>query len=285
MAGTDNATFLRERPGMSAFVLEDGVVYHTYSAYARGLDGLWGVYQWLDRAPLGRNDSGFWCATMTRTRSLPASVAALAATLGLAAVCWAIVVRQMAGMDMGVMAPRGPVAPFLATWIVMMAAMMLPGLTPTLWRQARTGGHMGDVLLFVAAYLAVWALFGLPVYAVYRPHGTLVAGLVTIAAGLYELTPQKRAFRARCCRGGGSGLAFGLCCIGSSIGLMLMQVSLGLMSIGWMAIASILIVGQKLLPARASVDVPVALAIVALGTLIVVAPASVPGLMPAMHPH
>ena len=59
-AGTDNATFLRERPGMSAFAIEDGTVYHTYSAYARGLDGLWGVYQWLDRAPLGRNDSGFW---------------------------------------------------------------------------------------------------------------------------------------------------------------------------------------------------------------------------------
>ena len=50
----------REGPGMSAFVLEDGVVYHTYSAYARGLDGLWGMYQWLDRAPLGRNETGFW---------------------------------------------------------------------------------------------------------------------------------------------------------------------------------------------------------------------------------
>jgi predicted dithiol-disulfide oxidoreductase (DUF899 family) len=59
-AGTDWATFTREAPGMSAFALQDGVVHHTYSAYARGLDGLWGVYQWLDRAPLGRNESGFW---------------------------------------------------------------------------------------------------------------------------------------------------------------------------------------------------------------------------------
>jgi predicted dithiol-disulfide oxidoreductase (DUF899 family) len=59
-AGTDWATFTREAPGMSAFALEDGVVYHTYSAYARGLDGLWGMYQWLDRAPLGRNESGIW---------------------------------------------------------------------------------------------------------------------------------------------------------------------------------------------------------------------------------
>jgi len=58
--GTDWATFTREAPGMSAFVLEDGKIYHTYSTYARGLDGLWGIYQWLDRAPLGRNESGVW---------------------------------------------------------------------------------------------------------------------------------------------------------------------------------------------------------------------------------
>jgi predicted dithiol-disulfide oxidoreductase (DUF899 family) len=58
--GTDWATFRREAPGVSAFALEDGVVYHTYSAYSRGLDGLWGMYQWLDRAPLGRNEPGFW---------------------------------------------------------------------------------------------------------------------------------------------------------------------------------------------------------------------------------
>jgi len=60
MTGTDVATYTRERPGMSAFVLEDGVVYHTYSTYARGLDALWGMYPWLDRAPRGRNESGMW---------------------------------------------------------------------------------------------------------------------------------------------------------------------------------------------------------------------------------
>ena len=60
VTGTDVATYTRERPGMSSFVLEDGVVYHTYSAYARGLDGLWGAYQWLDRAPKGRNEKDFW---------------------------------------------------------------------------------------------------------------------------------------------------------------------------------------------------------------------------------
>jgi predicted dithiol-disulfide oxidoreductase (DUF899 family) len=60
LTGTDIATYTRERPGMSAFVLEQGVVYHTYSTYARGLDGLWNAYQWLDRAPKGRNESDYW---------------------------------------------------------------------------------------------------------------------------------------------------------------------------------------------------------------------------------
>jgi predicted dithiol-disulfide oxidoreductase (DUF899 family) len=60
MSGTDAATYTRERPGMSAFALEDGIVYHTYSTYARGVDGLWGMYQWLDRAPRGRNETGVW---------------------------------------------------------------------------------------------------------------------------------------------------------------------------------------------------------------------------------
>ena len=58
--GTDGRTYMRDRPGMSSFVLDGGVVYHAYSTYARGLDGLWGMYQWLDRAPLGRNEDGIW---------------------------------------------------------------------------------------------------------------------------------------------------------------------------------------------------------------------------------
>ena len=60
MTGTDVATYTRDRPGISAFALQDGDVYHTYSAYSRGMDGLWGMYQWLDRAPLGRNEQGVW---------------------------------------------------------------------------------------------------------------------------------------------------------------------------------------------------------------------------------
>ena len=60
IVGTDWETYRREGPGLSAFARQDGAVYHTYSSYARGLDGLWGMYQWLDRAPLGRNESGMW---------------------------------------------------------------------------------------------------------------------------------------------------------------------------------------------------------------------------------
>ena len=220
---------------------------------------------------------------MTGTRPpLAATAAALTATLGLAAIGWGVAVHQMSGMDMGSMTPLGPFASFIVIWVVMMVAMMLPGLTPTLWRRAQAGSRLPDVLLFVASYLAVWGLFGLPVYGLYRPHDALIAGMVTIAAGLYELTPLKWSFRRRCCDDGYSGFAFGLCCVGASIGLMLMQVSLGIMSITWMILASVLIVGQKLLPPRPLVDVPVALAIIALGVLIVVAPSSVPGLTPPM---
>ena len=60
MTGTDPATYTRESPGMSAFALDDGVVYHTYSAFSRGVDALWSMYQWLDRAPLGRNETSLW---------------------------------------------------------------------------------------------------------------------------------------------------------------------------------------------------------------------------------
>ena len=59
-SGVDAPTYSRDRPGISVFVLEDGVVYHTYSSYTRGLDGLWGMYPWLDRAPRGRNEAGVW---------------------------------------------------------------------------------------------------------------------------------------------------------------------------------------------------------------------------------
>jgi predicted metal-binding membrane protein len=208
--------------------------------------------------------------------------AALTATLGLAAAAWVIAVRQMSGMDMGVATQLGSFAFFTALWVAMMAAMMLPGAVPAVVRHVQARGRVRGVPLFLGSYLAVWALVGVAVYALYRPHGFAVAGAIVIAAGAYEFTPVKRHFRQRCRESTGSGLGFGLCCLGSSIGLMVMLVAMSVMSVIWMSVIAVLALGQKLLPPRAAVDVPLALAIAGLGVLIVLAPASVPGLMPPM---
>ena len=99
---------------------------------------------------------------------------------------------------------------------------------------------------------------------------------------VYEFTPLKRHFRRRCRESVRSGFEFGLCCVGSSIGLMLMLLALGVMTITWMSVIAVVVLAQKLLPARAAIDVPLALAIVGLGLWIALAPPSVPGLMPLM---
>jgi predicted metal-binding membrane protein len=209
-------------------------------------------------------------------------VAVLIATLGLSALSWVVTVRQMSGMDMGTTTQLGPFALFLALWVVMMAAMMLPGAAPAVMKQARAEGRVRAVPLFVGSYLAVWALVGVLVYALYRPHGSSTAGAFVIAAGVYELTRLKRACRRLCRERVRSGWDFGLYCVGSSIGLMLMLVALGVMNLTWMAVIAILVVAQKLLPPKSVVDVPLALAIIGLGVLIVAAPSWVLGLMPSM---
>jgi predicted metal-binding membrane protein len=207
---------------------------------------------------------------------------ALGATLGLATAAWIVTVRQMHGMDMGVATQLGSFAFFVALWVAMMAAMMLPGAVQAVVRRAQASGRVDVVLPFVASYLAVWTLVGVLVYAVYRPHSTAVAGALVISAGVYELTRLKQHCR-RCCRESArSGFAFGLYCVGSSIGLMVMLVALGVMSITWMLAIAVLVLVQKLLPVKAAIDVPLAFAIIALGLWILMAPASVPGLMPPM---
>jgi predicted metal-binding membrane protein len=208
--------------------------------------------------------------------------AALTATLGVAAAAWVVAVRQMSGMDMGVATGLGSFAFFIALWGSMMAAMMLPGAAPAVLRRAHASGRVRAVPLFVGSYLSVWTLVGVAVYVVYRPHGSLAAGAVAIAAGAYEFTPLKQDCRRRCRENVRSGFEFGLYCVGSSIGLMLMLVALGVMSVTWMSVIAVLVLAQKLLPPRAAIDVPLALAIVGLGVLIVIAPSSVPGLTPPM---
>src|SRR5580658_10383372 len=116
----------------------------------------------------------------------------LAATLAVAGACWAATAWLMHGMDMGVATRPGAFGFFAAAWVTMMAAMMLPGAAPAVARHARISGTVRAAVLFTGAYLAVWALAGLVAYGLDRPHGPLVAGVVVIAAGAYELTPVKR---------------------------------------------------------------------------------------------
>jgi predicted metal-binding membrane protein len=186
------------------------------------------------------------------------NVRAQRATLALAAGCWAAAAWQMQGMDMGVASHPGTFGKFALVWVTMMAAMMLPGAAPAIARASRT-------VPFAGWYLGVWALAGVAAYALDRPHGTRAAGLVVIAAGVYELTPVKRRFRQRCREAGGSGLSFGLCCLGSSAGLMAMLVALDVMSLVWMLIIAVIACAHKLLPPNAAIDIPVAMAITGLG--------------------
>jgi len=207
---------------------------------------------------------------------------ALAVTLGVAAACWVIAIQQTSGMDMGVSTRLGSFGSFTLLWLVMMAAMMLPGAAPAAVRRAWASGRLLAAPLFAGSYLGVWALAGVVVYALYRPHGTVAAGAAAIVAGIYEFTPLKQRFRRRCRDRARSGFQFGLCCAGSCIGLMAMMVALGVMSITWMAVIAVLVLAQKLLPVKAAIDTPLALMIVGLGIWIVVAPSSVPGLTPPM---
>jgi predicted metal-binding membrane protein len=236
----------------------------------------------LQQSPrLPPDEGGSGSAVMTSAR-IAATAVALTATLGVAAASWVVAVRLMTGMDMGAETRLGSFAFFVAMWAAMMAAMMLPGAAPAVLRRAHTTSRVHAVPLFVGSYLAIWMLVGVAVYALYRPHGSLAAGVVVIAAGVYELTPRKQRFRARCRESVGSGFEYGLYCVGSSIGLMLILLALSVMSVTWMLAIAILGLAQKLLPANAAIDVPLALAIVALGVLIIVAPSSVPGFMAPM---
>jgi predicted metal-binding membrane protein len=208
--------------------------------------------------------------------------AALAVTLGVATACWVIAIRRMSGMDMGVSTRLGSFGSFTISWALMMAAMMLPGATPATVRRARATGRLLAAPLFAASYLAVWVAAGLAVYALDRPHGTVAAGLAAIAAGGYELTPVKRRCRRMCEGMVGSGWGFGLSCAGSSAGLMLVQVTAGLMSLAWMAGIGCLIAAQKMLAPKSAIDVPVALALAGLGIVIITVPSAIPDLLPTM---
>jgi predicted metal-binding membrane protein len=164
---------------------------------------------------------------------------------------------------------------FLASWAAMTAAM-LPTAVPAAARCAH--GRLGTGLLFALSYLVVWGLAGIAVFVLHGPHGSSAPGTTVIIAGIYELTPLKRYFRRRCRQSATSGLDAGLDCVGSCLGLMLAAMALGVTSAAGMAAVALLVTVQKLLPVKATLDVPLALAVVGLGLLVVIAPTSVPAL-------
>lgn len=159
---------------------------------------------------------------------------------------------------------------------------MLPAVAPAVSRRARAGERLRTLPIFIGSYLAVWLLVGCAIHALFSTRSTFVAGAVAIAAGAYEITPLKRYFRQLCARDVRSGFTFAFYCAGSCIGLMLMQAAFGMMSMAWMVAIAAVVLGQKLIPPNSAIDVPLGLAMVAIGSVLVVAPLSILGLIPPM---
>jgi predicted metal-binding membrane protein len=164
----------------------------------------------------------------------------------------------------------------------MMVAMMVPGAIPATARHSHRDRNPRSTAVFLATYLGIWVLVGVALHGLYKQPNNTASGSIVIAAGLYELTPLKQHFRQRCQMALHSGIEFGLCCLGSSIGLMLVLVAVNMMSVPWMIAIAAIVLAQKILRTKTTVDVALALAIVALGALIVVDPSMVPGLMMPM---
>jgi predicted metal-binding membrane protein len=215
----------------------------------------------------------------------------LVVLLAAALVAWAVTAVRMEGMDAGPGTDLGGLGWYLGVWVTMMAAMMLPSAAPAASRIAQLARGQGAVR-FAVGYLAVWAGFGLYAYALFRlvtsldigslawdEAGPYLAGGALVAAGLYELTPLKGRFLHRCREPAGrSGVAYGVDCVGSSIGLMTALFALGVMSLLWMAVVAAAIFVEKVLPRGVSASRLVAVALLVLGIWVAVSPGSVPGL-------
>ena len=223
------------------------------------------------------------------TQELAKPMVAALVVLAVAGVAWAAMVHhsRMAGMDM---AP-GPIGSFAVAWVVMMAAMMLPSAIPVVLEFARTAeGRRGwwvATAVLALTYLGVWLAFGLVCHALYRaagmpwPSQPLVAGLALALAGVYSVSPIKRASQARCrelCALHGplpfnlmrsaavSGARYGLSCLGCSAALMVAMVLIGMSSLWWGVILGIVVLIYKLAPPLHLRDeLALALALVALG--------------------
>ncbi|MFI5269196.1 MAG: DUF2182 domain-containing protein [Chloroflexota bacterium] len=221
--------------------------------------------------------------------SAPA-VFTLAGVLLVAVLSWAFVAGQ-SSMDMAVDMMTWQV--FAGTWVLMMAAMMLPSAVPVVVTFARNSsrrqGWPAATAILVVAYMCVWLAFGITCYVLYSalrmpwPQQTLIGGGLLVAAGLYSLTPLKRSSQARCrelCalhnplpfnlyRGGALvGLRYGLSCIGCSGALMIAMVVIGMASLGWALVLAAIVLIYKFAPALPMrQEIVVSLAVIALGVV------------------
>jgi predicted metal-binding membrane protein len=242
--------------------------------------------------------------TIALRRSGRSDVRLVAAMLAVTAAAWALTSGRMDGMDSGPASELGGVGWFALTWLLMMAAMMLPALTPMVVAYSRRARSRVSTAAFAAGYLAAWLAAGFVAYAAiqtvraadlgflsWNEAGRFVAAAVIAGAGLYQLSTPKRVFLRRCCerttfveehfRPGvpgalRMGIAHGGDCVASSWALMAALFALGVMSLTWMALIAALIAAERLLPR--TTRMAVALVFVALGIAVALGPAHVPGL-------
>ena len=234
------------------------------------------------------------CRVLMKARDarqgLAKPMAAVLVVLAVAGVAWAAMVRDsrsMAGMDVGL----GPIESFAATWLVMIAAMMLPSAIPVVLEFARTAerrkGWQVATGVLAATYLGVWLIFGVVCYAIYTaarmpwPNQPVAVGLALALAGVYSVSPIKRACQARCrelCALHGplpfnllrsaavAGARYGLSCLGCSAALMVAMVLLGMSNLWWAVILSVVILVYKFAPPlRMRYELVLSAALVALG--------------------
>jgi predicted metal-binding membrane protein len=230
-----------------------------------------------------------------------------------AAAGWWWTVRQMAGMDNGPWTTLGTLGWFLGVWVVMMAAMMLPSVAPTvaLYSRMVRGRARSAPLLFASGYLLTWAVTGLGAFAIavigrgvggdvlaWSRAGRWAAGATLLVAAAYQLSPLKDVCLGKCRSPLGfllgswrdglagaleMGVKHGAWCVGCCWALMASLFALGVMSIGWMAFVGALIAVEKMLPWRRVATYGIMAVLIALGVLLLVDPAAIPGLIIPQH--
>jgi predicted metal-binding membrane protein len=244
-------------------------------------------------------------ATLRPTRPLTglASVALIGLLLALAATAWVLTGDRMSGMDDGPGTALGGFGWFAVSWLLMMAAMMLPALAPAALAFGRAGQR--TVAAFVVGYLGVWTIAGVMGYLLFEearsldvgflawdPTGRYVAAGVILAAAAYQLTTAKAVCLGRCRSpltlaieeragvGGGlrGGVRHGAYCVGCCVGLMAALFALGVMSITWMVVIAALIAAERLAPWRRTAVYGLAAILAALAIWMAVAPGDLPGL-------